>query len=309
MSIVSFLLRRFKLNRLFLFLSKMGFKIFQSLGFHITPNHYYMPIPDTRTLTDDLWNKKSKMVGIEFNDDAQLKLLESFKENFKSEYDNFSLEKTNVPHQYYVNNRDYGSVDGEILYSMIRHFKPNLIIEIGSGHSTYLSAQAVLKNSESDGNEGKLIAIEPYPREVLADGFPGLTSFIRKKVQDVELDFFKKLSENDILFIDSSHVLKIGGDVQHEYLEILPMLNPGVIVHIHDIFLPGEYPEYWVKDMFRFWNEQYLLQAFLSFNEHFEVLFANNYIHQKYPEKFEEIFKNYNRDTVNPGSFWIRKIG
>jgi hypothetical protein len=266
-----------------------------------------MPIPDTRTLTDDLWDKKSEMVGIEFNDNAQLKLLKSFKDNFRSEYDNFPLEKTDIPHQYYVNNRDYGAVDGEILYSMIRHFKPNLIIEIGSGHSTYLSAQAVLKNNESDGHEGNLIAIEPYPRGVLAEGFPGLTKFIQKNVQEVELEFFRELNKNDILFIDSSHVLKIGGDVQYEYLEILPGLNPGVIVHIHDIFLPGEYPEYWVKDMFRFWNEQYLLQAFLSFNEHFEVLFANNYINQNYPEKYEESFKNYNSLKTNPGGFWIRK--
>jgi len=118
---------------------------------------------------------------------------------------------------------------------------------------------------------------------------------------------FGKLKENDILFIDSSHVLKIGSDVQYEYLDILPRLSKGVIVHVHDIFLPAEYPKEWVLKDYIFWTEQYLLQAFLAFNDSFEVLWAGHYMHLKYPNKLEDAF-SYKRDERLPGSFWMRKI-
>jgi len=192
---------------------------------------------------------------------------------------------------------------------MIRHFKPKKIFEIGSGNSTYLSAHAILKNKEEDNDyECELVAIEPYPNDILKAGFPGLSKLIPKKAQDIPLSEFKKLLENDILFIDSSHVLKIGSDVQYEYLEILPRLNKGVIIHVHDIFLPTEYPKEWVLKDYRFWTEQYLLQAFLAFNNSFEVLWAGSYMHLRYPDKLEEVFSSYKRDERWPGSFWIRKI-
>ena len=117
------------------------------------------------------------------------------------------------------------------------------------------------------------------------------------------------MQENhDILFIDSSHVLRIGGDVQYEYLEILPRLARGVIVHSHDIFLPAEYPRHWVLEEHKFWTEQYLLQAFLAFNDSFEVLWAGSYMHLKHPEKLEEAFSSYKRERTLPGSFWMRKV-
>jgi len=202
----------------------------------------------------------------------------------------------------------FGSVDGEILYCMIRYFKPGKIFEIGSGYSTYLSAQAILKNKEYNDHECELIAVEPYLNDVLKAGFPGLSKLISAKIQDVSLLEFGKLKENDILFIDSSHVLKIGSDVQYEYLDILPRLSKGVIVHVHDIFLPAEYPKEWVLKDYIFWTEQYLLQAFLAFNDSFEVLWAGNYMHLKYPNKLEDAFSSYKRDERLPGSFWMRKI-
>jgi hypothetical protein len=192
---------------------------------------------------------------------------------------------------------------------MIRYFKPKKIFEIGAGNSTYLSAQAILKNKEEDNDyECELVAIDPYPPNTLKAGFPGLSKLIPKKVQDIPLSEFKKLSKNDILFIDSSHVLKIGSDVQYLYLEVLPRLNKGVIVHAHDIFLSAEYPKDWVLKDYRFWNEQYLLQAFLTFNNSFEVLWAGSYMHLRHPDKLEEAFSSYKRDKTQPSSFWIRKI-
>ena len=288
---------------------KKSFPFWQKLGFHITPNHYYQPIPDTRTLKDNLWQKQSELVGIDINEEYQINLLSKFSSEFKEEYESFPRTKTSIPYQYYVNNSMFESVDGEILYCMIRYFKPKKIIEIGSGYSTYLSAQAILKNKEEDDSyKYELIAIEPYPNDILKAGFPGLSKLIPKKVQDIPLSEFKKLRGNDILFIDSSHVLKIGSDVQYEYLEILPRLNKGVVIHLHDIFLPAEYPKEWVLKDYRFWNEQYLLQAFLIFNDSFEVLWAGSYMHLKHPDKLEAAFSSYKRDERWPGSFWIRKI-
>lgn len=287
---------------------KKTFSFWQRFGFHITPNHYYFPIPDTSKLKDYLWLSQSELIGINMNDKKQLELLSHFVSKFKNEYDTFPKNKTSTPYRYYVNNGAFESVDGEILYCMIRHFKPRKIFEIGSGNSTYLSAQAVLKNrKEDDSYECELVAIEPYPNKILKAGFPGLSKLIPKKVQDINLLEFKKLKENDILFIDSSHVVKIGGDVQYEYLEILPRLNKGVIVHAHDIFLPAEYPKEWVLKDCRFWTEQYLLQTFLTFNYAFEVLWAGSYMHLKYPDKLEKSFNSYKTNISLPGSFWMRR--
>lgn len=294
-------------NKILMRILKKTFSIWQKLGFHITPNHFYSPVPDTRTLKNDVWDKHSEMSGININTDGQLNLLSTFFIKFKQEYDKFPLGKTAIPYEYYVNNNGFESVDGEILYCMIRYFKPRKILEIGSGNSTYLSAKAVLKNEE-DNCTCELIAIEPYPNDVLKTGLPGLSKLVPQKVQDVPLSVFSELKENDILFIDSSHILKIGSDVYYEYLEILPRLNRGVIVHIHDIFLPAEYKKEWVLKNQQFFNEQYLLQAFLTFNDCFEVFWAGSYMHLIYPDKLEEAFCSYKRNKAWPGSFWIRKV-
>jgi predicted O-methyltransferase YrrM len=286
---------------------KGTFTFWERFGFHIIPNSYYQCIPDTRTLKDELWNSQSELKGININEKSQLELLADFQKNFKSEYDNFNSFPTSVPYEYYLNNDMYGSVDAEILYCMIRHFKPKNIFEIGSGYSTCLSAKAALKNQE-EGSPCNLVAIEPFPNEVLKKGFPGLNNLIIKKIEDIDLAEFEKLEENDILFIDSSHALRIGGDVQCEYLKIIPRLKKGVIIHIHDIFLPAEYPKDWILKNFRFWTEQYLLHAFLAFNNSFEILWAGRYLHSKYPEKLETAFNSYDRKKIGPVSFWIRKI-
>ena len=288
---------------------KKTFPIWQSLGFHISLNNFYSPIPDTRTLKENLWSRHPELVGVDLNEKKQLELLSLFMSRFKIKYDKFPRNRTSTLHEYYVNNGFFGSVDGEILYCMIRRFKPRKIFEIGSGYSTYLSAQAILENrEEDDGYECELVAIDPYPNDVSKAGFQGLSKLIPEEVQDIPLSQFSKLMENDILFIDSSHVLKIGSDVQYEYLEIIPKLNKGVIIHAHDIFLPAEYPKEWVLKKYIFWTEQYLLKAFLAFNDSFEVLWSGSYMHLRYPDKSENAFSSYTREEQLPGSFWIRRI-
>lgn len=301
-----------KINRAYNYLLerfiKKFFPIWERMGFHITINNFYEPVPDIRTLEDYLWQKQSELIGIDINEQQQLHFLSQFSEQFKEEYQNLPKDKPSISYQYYVNNGVFESVDGEILYCMIRYFKPKKIIEIGSGYSTYLSAQTILKNKQETGNECDLIAIEPYPNNTLKAGFPGLSKLISSQIQNVSLSEFNKLKKDDFLFIDSSHVLKIGSDVQYEYLEILPRLNKGVIVHIHDIFLPADYRKEWILKDYRFWTEQYLLQAFLTFNDSYEILWGGSYMHLKHPDKLEVAFNTYDKNKSWPGSFWIKKV-
>ena len=286
-----------------------SFELWERLGIHIVPNHFYQPIPDVRYLDDRLWETPSALVGIDIDEQSQTELLSQFYDAYKHEYDLFPTSKTSRSYEYFVNNGNFESVDGEILYCIIRHFKPKRVIEIGSGNSTYLSALAIQINKEEDPKYTcEFTAIEPYPNKVLQDGFPNLSSLIKEPVQSVPLSAFKELDENDILFIDSSHVLKVGSDVQYEYNEILPRLNKGVLIHVHDIFLPFEYPKRWIRQEHRFWTEQYLLQAFLTYNSAFKVVWAGHYMHWKHPELLEKAFGSYRREKIQPGSFWMKKI-
>jgi methyltransferase family protein len=270
---------------------------------------YFDSIPDPKLLKDELWQRRSELVGIEMNEVDQLKLVSEISSSkYKEEYLQLPVRKEQIsrPHEYYMQNRFFGGADATVLYYMIRWLKPKRIIEVGSGYSTRLSAQALLRNKE-DGHEGELTAIEPHPDNVLKEGFPGLTRLIPSMVQNVSPSEFMSLEKNDILFIDSSHVLKIGSDVQYEYLEILPRLQTGVIVQSHDIFLPAEYPKEWVLGLDRFWTEQYLLQAFLAFNDRFKVLWASSYMHLRHPAKLKAAFPLYDRATDWPGSLWMQR--
>ncbi|HKS16318.1 MAG TPA: class I SAM-dependent methyltransferase [Planctomycetota bacterium] len=286
------------------------FSIWQAMGFHITPNHYYLPIPDTRTLPESLWTRRSPLVGIDLRIPQMLDLLSSFAGQYKAEYAAFPLEKTSSPMEYFVRNRMFESVDGEILYCMIRRFKPARMVEIGSGFSTLIAAAAIRRNRQEDPKyDCTLVCIEPYPGEALQAGVPEVTNLIRLPVQEVDRKEFDALGPNDILFIDSSHVVRIGGDVTMEYLEIVPSLKPGVLVHSHDIFFPGEYPRQLVFKDRLFFSEQYLLQAFLSLNDRFEVTWGSSCLHLGHPDRLASAFPSYDpKGDWWPRSFWYRRV-
>jgi hypothetical protein len=276
------------------------FPVWEQHGFHVTPVHFYQPIPDTRSLPETLWNRPSKLVGIDINDIQQLDLLRKEFPRFRDEYNHLPAKPSGDAPHFYLNNGLFGGIDALVAYCMVRHFQPRRIIETGSGFSSLLLCQAARKN-----NRANLICIEPFPQKFLKEGFPGLNQLIEKKVQDIDPELFSQLQSGDILFIDSSHTVKIGGDVNYLFLEVLPRLKPGVIVHIHDIFLPFEYRRDWVMEEFRFWTEQYLLQAFLTFNSEFEVLLANSYLNHYHQEDLKATFPTLN--SWIGGSFWIRR--
>jgi predicted O-methyltransferase YrrM len=262
--------------------------------------HYYSPIPDTRTLAPELWERPSELVGIDLNAAAQLKLLREEFPKYRLEYSDFAAKRTSVPYEFHFNNGVFDGTDALVLHCMIRHFRPARIIEIGSGYSSRVAARAALINGGTS-----LTCIDSYPTEVMRRGFPGLDRLIIEDVQQVGFETFAGLNDGDVLFIDSAHVIRTGGDVQYLYLEVLPRLAPGVIVHIHDIFLPFNYPRTWLLDEVRFWNEQYLLQAFLTFNPEFELLLSNHYLGTYHEDVLREVFP----DSPWHGgcSFWMRR--
>jgi hypothetical protein len=276
------------------------FPLWEQHGFHVTPVHFYQPIPDTQSLSETVWARPSELVGIDMNESVQLDLLRRQFSKFRHECEQLPTEPTEKPSQFYLNNGLFGGLDALVAYCMVRHFQPRLIVEIGSGFSSLILGEALTKN-----NESSLICIDPSPQGFLRQNFPGLGSLIEKRAQDIDFDFFSQLNPGDILFIDSSHTVKIGGDVNYLFLEVLPRLEPGVIVHIHDIFLPFDYRRDWVMEQFRFWSEQYLLQAFLSFNSEFEVLMANSYLNHYHQEQLKAAFPTLS--SWRGGSFWIRR--
>ena len=296
-----------------LLLSKGSFEFFQRHGLHVLRTHFYSPVPDTGELArkPGLWERESDLPGVDLNVSGQLAFLESTVPRWQGEC-RFPMQKTDVPHEYYVTNGAYGLLSAAILHCMIRTYRPRTIIEIGSGNSTYVSARACLMN-EAEGRPTRLVAVEPYPNEVLQGGFPGLASLLRVGAEEVGLDRYLELGEGDILFIDSSHVVRMGNDVVFLYLDVLPRLRKGVVIHIHDIFFPFQYPKDWILDYRRLWSEQYLLQAFLAFNRTFEVLWCGSYMHAKHLDKLKAAF------PPPPGlgeaagyfssSIWLRKVG
>jgi len=277
-----------------------AFHLFEQNGVHVTPVDFYQPIPDTRSLDEELWRRRSDLVGIDLNVDVQLDLLTQQFPRFRSEYDAVPREQPPSAQGFYLTNGMFDGTDALAYYCMIRHFQPRRIVEVGSGFSTRLAAEAGLLNGVTT-----LTAVDPHPGELLSRGFDGLTALREEHVEQLELAFFDQLDANDVLFVDSSHVSRTGGDVNFLFLEVLPRLKPGVIVHLHDIFLPAEYPREWILEKCRFWSEQYLLQAFLTFNDTWEVLLANNYLGSEHREALMETFPK--SPWWGGGSFWMRR--
>jgi len=272
------------------------------------PGHFYSPICDPSDLLarqDLLWppEREPDDPSIDYNVAKQLELLESMAP-YVSDID-FPIDPPADPFRYYYRNDQYPCLDAEVLFCMIRHTAPVKIIEVGSGFSTLIMAEV---NRRFYNSALEVACIEPYPRQFLIDGVPGVSQLIRKPVQSVQPAVFDSLAAGDILFIDSSHVSKTGSDVNHILFNILPFLRAGVYVHFHDIFLPDEYPKRWAIEEGRNWNEQYLVRAFLQYNRAFEVVWSSYLMVTRYPTRTVTTFPRCQKLGAG-GSLWIRKRG
>ncbi|MFN3557893.1 MAG: class I SAM-dependent methyltransferase [Brevundimonas sp.] len=271
-------------------------------GVAVVKHHYYNPV----VFRSDLYKPLSQaraLPGLDLNEAGQLALIDQF--DFAQELEAFPQDDTGDG--YFFNNNSFEAGDAEILYDMIRHFKPKRLIEIGSGHSTRIARAAILANGrETPGYACTHTCIEPYEMPWLADYGVEL---IRERVELVDDAVFQSLESGDILFIDSSHMIRPQGDVLHEFLYLLPKLKPGVLIHVHDIFTPHDYPESWVLGRRLYWNEQYLLEAFLTLNPDFEIIAAVNWLARNHRDRLTRATPHLIRKPAQePGSFWMRRV-
>jgi hypothetical protein len=272
------------------------------LGLQVVVKSFYSPIPDLNKIPESAWELESELAGIRFDLEQQLRYLDEL-DPYLAEFR--PAEQANGDSNgYFFENGSYGPVDADVLYATVRHSKPARIIELGSGYTTLVAAQACAEN-ELEGDAVEYTAFDPYPGVARRD-LAGLTELVELPAEQLPPELFSELDANDLLIVDTTHTVKMGGDVNHVVLDLLPRLRYGVLVHFHDIFLPWEYPRKWAEDYGLFWNEQYLLQAFLSMNDRFEILCALYALARRRPERLRELVPSW-RDGASPGAFWIRR--
>ncbi|ORW33326.1 hypothetical protein AWB91_09405 [Mycobacterium paraense] len=268
------------------------------------PGHYYSPIVDPSTIAEyvekQYLQEPGDIQGIHFDEEAMVRF---WKENAEFIKDTPFSEYDDGKNRYYYNhNYPYG--DAMMLRAMIAYFKPKNVIEVGSGFSSACMLDAADHVGLSD---FAMTCIDPDAdrlRSRLREEDHYRVDIIEGLVQDVPVSTFSKLNENDILFIDSTHVLKTASDVHYELFSILPSLNKGVLVHFHDIQYPFEYPRQWLFENNHSWNEIYAVRAFLMYNSAFEVVFWNDLFAHRQRELVHETNPLF---LKNPGgSIWLR---
>lgn len=277
------------------------------------PGHFYSPIPnlnDIKANPDIIFDRSLKEIpGVDLQFDAQIKLAQEFADYYK---DIQFPENKKEGCRYYLDNEFFSYGDGVTLYSMMRRFKPKRVIEVGSG----FSSAAMLEVSERFHNgEIDFTFIEPFPDRlfgILGPEDKKRHRILQKPVQQVPRSVFSSLQRDDILFVDSSHVAKIGSDVLYLLFEVLPSLSNGVIVHFHDVLWPFEYPSTWLEDG-RAWNEAYVLRAFLQYNSAFRILYFNSMMELHYGAMLRSEMPLAMKTpsspiTIGNSSLWIRKI-
>ena len=272
------------------------------------PGHYYSPMYDARELLAEPARSRvwpvvpHEQPGIDYNAAAQRAFLRDV--CAQQERLEFDVEGDPEGDRYYTLNGQYPALDGWALEAVLRHARPRTIVEVGSGFSSLLTARV---NREQLGGGARFVCIEPYPRNFLTRGVEGISELLVERVEHVDLDVFESLRAGDVVFVDTSHTVRTGNDVVWIYGQILPRLAPGVLVHIHDVFLPGDYPEQWVREGWG-WNENYLVEAFLQFNHGFEVVLAMQWAVQFALPELLAAFPGAEQHGLASGSLWLRRV-
>ena len=272
----------------------------------VKTGHFYSAVPNISELKKDenrIWNSNTSVKGIDINESYQLELFNNLIQ-FYSEIP--WCKKSRPGYRFYYDNEAFQEMDSIILYSLIRLCNPKNIIEIGSGFS---SAVSIDTNEYFMNKKINIEFIEPYTDLLHSLIFPNdklQYNIYKSRLQDIQLDLFNKLNDKDILFIDSTHVLKTGSDVELILGEILPMLNPGVIIHIHDIHWPFVLYKDWAMEG-RAWNEVSAIRSFLQFNSEFEIIFMLHWMACEHLDKINEMMPLATQGIGN--GLWIRRKG
>lgn len=273
---------------------------------------YYSPLPSVSQLRTNLqrWNRPSSLAGVRYDLDEMKVILGQLLARYLKEFLAYPAYAEIARMGF---GPGYTAFDALTLYMMIRHLKPRRYIEVGSGISTYYCGLAAQRN-ESEGSPLQMTCIEPYPYEKLST-IPGIR-VVPRKVEEVDFGEFQQLEENDVLFIDSSHVLRIDGDVPFLFLEVLPSLSRGVVTHVHDIPYPYNFPyppEHWIfgRDWPLFWNEAMVLQAFLAFNTSFKILLSTpliRYFDEPFLKQNIPIYESLEQNPNTFSSIWLKRM-
>jgi len=267
--------------------------------------HYYSPIPvqaDVQDYLESMQRTRIELPEIKLNREKQFSLLNEF----QAFYHDLPFPEEKRPScRYYYNQIMFCYADAIFLYCFLRRNQPGRIIEVGSGFSSAIILDTVEKFYN---HQPEVTFIDPYPETLMSVLKPhdrGKVNILDIKVQDADLEVFTSLKSGDLLFIDSSHVVKCGSDVQHIIFKILPQLPSGVIVHFHDIFYPFEYPDKWLLQG-RYWNEAYFLRAFLAYNNVWDIYFFNPYVALTFKDYIETKMPLCLKDTG--GSLYIQRL-
>lgn len=270
-------------------------------GFQVHPRVFYSPLPDPDEVNRATLREKRSLPGVELAAHRSLALLNQLA-GFASELAEIPRQKTAGALTWYENGT-YADFDAATLYAMLRHLKPSRYIEIGCGFSSRTSTFALNRNAR-EGAPCACTYIEPYPPQHLAE-VKLAGNLLKQKVQEVPLTCFQELQAGDVLFIDTSHVLKVQNDVEFELVHVLPSLKPGVWVHIHDIFTPYDYPEEWIVGRVRGGNnEQYALECLLSGGDDWEVVLPVYWLWREHRAELDRLMSGA---VERPAAFWIRK--
>lgn len=269
-------------------------------GYSVYPLVFYNPFPNPADVDEAVLKLKRSLPGVEINLPAATALLQELMP-LAPEAAEFLKNRQGQLRQW---NDTYGPVDSSFLYAMLRHLKPRRYIEVGCGYSTRASS-AALRRNKADGHPCEALFIEPYPPKHLSiPDLPG--EFLPKKIQQVPLERFQQLESGDVLFIDTSHIIKVQNDVEFELLRVLPSLKPGVCIHIHDIFTPYDYPPEWLIGSgtnLGANNEQYALECLLSGGHQWEIILPLFLLWKDHRPLLNQFINSDER----PAAFWIRK--
>jgi hypothetical protein len=255
-------------------------------GYDVIARTHESPLPNLAAIPEETWSA-SELVGVDVRLPEAWRLLEDELAPFVADF----------PADFNVRNGTYESGDAETLYAMLRWAEPRRVIELGSGASSHLiQAAGVVEHRIFD----------PYPWTANRLGAVEGLTVTPLRTENVPMAEFANLAAGDLLFVDTTHTVKTGGDVPRIVLEILPRLASGVLIHVHDIFLPYDYPRPWVLELRKAYAEQYLLHAFLAFNNAFEVLLPVHALATADPERFGRMIPSFSPGFA-PGAFWLRR--
>jgi len=286
---------------------RAGWHLVRRRDFDVLPKTYYSPLPDLGAVPEGVWARRSPLHGIDLDAERSFGFAELHLSPSVAEWNPPLNGRPDEP-KFFLRNHTFQDVDADLLYAMVRHAKPQRIVELGSGFSTLVMAEAMVVNG-AEGAAGTLVSYDPHPRPSVG-GFtiPGLREQHALRAQDVPSEVFAALGPGDILFVDTTHTVKLDGDVNRIVLDILPTLRAGVLVHFHDVWLPWEYHRHLLVALGYYWTEQYLLQAFLAENRGYEIVLPLQAMIRHDAERMARLVPRYDPEH-HPSGFWIRRLG